>query len=71
MHGFDVYEVNWIVAHMPNGSITIQENHAPTIVYLKEKKPLIMQLSSGEEKEISVISGLLHISRNEVKLFLF
>lgn len=59
------YNVQWIEAQTPAGSITIKPDHAPIILSLVGGSEFLFMLDTDEKKRITLARpGFLEITRN-------
>ena len=58
-----IYSVVWLEINTPTGNYIIQKGHAPTIMVLSPLKALTFRLKTGKQETITVIHGVVKISR--------
>lgn len=66
----DTLDVAWVECNTPTGNYVIQPGHAPTILALSPKQPLIFALKNGKEEVVMVQQGIAQITRNNVTVLL-
>lgn len=63
-------EVNWLEVQTVQGNFIIQPGHAPMIVLLAPNKELNMELLDGSHTLMTIVGGILEVSRTSVTLIL-
>lgn len=66
----EIVDVEWVELNTSAGNFIIQSGHAPMILSLSEKQPLLYGLKNNKETIIMVHTGMAHITRSEVTLLL-
>ncbi|MBM17553.1 MAG: hypothetical protein CL947_00620 [Epsilonproteobacteria bacterium] len=64
------HTVNWVELNTPVGNMVIQEKHAPIVVELAPQQELLFELKNGEKQSITIVQGVAHVTREEVKILL-
>lgn len=62
-------QVEWVELQTDIGSFVIQEGHAPTILMLQEKKPIIFK-QNKKVKKAMIQSGIADITREQVTILI-
>jgi F0F1-type ATP synthase epsilon subunit len=60
------HEVAWVELNTATGNLVIQPGHAPSIMLLTPFKSLIFRLMNGKQETITIVSGIVEISRTQV-----
>lgn len=63
-----VFNIAWIEVNTPLGNFVIQRGHAPTILLVSPKEPLIICLSNGKQETFTTEGGILEITRQKATL---
>ncbi|MGZ6250560.1 MAG: hypothetical protein ACXWL2_00875 [Candidatus Chromulinivorax sp.] len=64
------YTIVWAEINTPAGNLVIQENHAPMLVEIEPNSELLFMQDNGKQTSLIVIQGLIHVTRQEIKLLI-
>ncbi len=64
------YDVAWVEINTPVGNMVIQPGHVPMIIELAPDQELLFQLLDGEQKNITIVQAMAHVTRTEVKILI-
>lgn len=64
------HEIDWIELNTPAGNMIIEQGHAPMIIELSSGFELMYQLQSGATESIMIVQGVVHVTRQDVKILL-
>lgn len=67
----DRYDVTWLEINLHDGSLIVQENHAPMIAPLLNASEIVLNLQDGKRMTVSVAHGIVHIQRTAVTFLLY
>lgn len=65
----ETISVAWLEVNTPVGNFVIQPGHVPTVLTLTKERPVILALENGKFKTLSVVNGLVKVTREDVTLF--
>lgn len=63
-------QINWIEFNTPTGNYIIQPGHAPTILKLSPRQPLIYCLNNGKQEIVMIEQGIAEITRQAVTVLM-
>lgn len=63
-------EVAWVECNTPTGNYVIQAGHAPMILTLSPKQPLVYAHKNGKEEILMVERGIAEITRSQITILL-
>lgn len=69
-HESKIVSVDWIEINTPVGNFIIQQGHAPMVLTLQQKQPIIFRLTSGKEQNIVIPQGIIEITRDLVTILI-
>ncbi len=58
------FVITWLELHTGVGNFVIQPGHAPMIVTLMPKQPIIFMLAGGKQKSLIINKGVVEITRS-------
>jgi F0F1-type ATP synthase epsilon subunit len=64
------HTIVWLDIETPIGSFIIQAGHAPMIVTLSEKVPLVYRLKNGKQETLMVLHGVVEVTRDVVTILM-
>lgn len=64
------HEIDWIELNTPAGNMVIEQGHAPMIIELSSGFELMYQLQNGATESMMVVQGVVHVTRQDVKILL-
>jgi F0F1-type ATP synthase epsilon subunit len=67
----DRYDATWIEIHLHDGSLIIQEDHAPMIAPLLNAGEILLSLQDGKRLTVPVSHGIVHIERAAITFLLY
>lgn len=68
--GSRVMNIQWLEAQTPNGNFVIKHGHAPLITLLAPNKELTVKLHDGSITMITIVQGILEVTRTHITLLL-
>ncbi len=63
-------QVNWLEVETQQGSFVIMPGHMPMVVLLAENKEITMELEDGSTTLMTIVGGILEVTRNTLTLIL-
>jgi F0F1-type ATP synthase epsilon subunit len=57
------YSIAWLEINTPTGNYIIQQGHAPMILSLSYRQPMIFRLKTGKQETLIVHHGIAKIDR--------
>ncbi len=63
-------EVKWLEVQTLQGNFVIKPGHAPMIIILAPNKEISMELKDGSTTVMTVVGGMLEVTRTDVTLLL-
>ena len=63
-------QVNWLEVETQQGSFVIMPGHTPMVVLLAENKEITMELEDGSTTLMTIVGGVLEVTRNTLTLIL-
>lgn len=62
--------VSWLEVDTPIGNFVILQEHAPTILILKENSFARYGLQTGKQAQIQIAQGLLYVKKDSLTILL-
>lgn len=66
----EIIEAAWVELNTPTGNYIIQPGHAPMILALCPKQPLIYAHKNGKEEIVMAQRGIAEITRSQITVLL-
>lgn len=63
-------DIAWLEAQTSSGSFVVKPGHAPLIAILAPNKELTVKLHDGSITMITIVQGILEVSRTDITLLL-